>query len=154
MISYTVSNVKGFMNLLLRTSVFDDWAVREIRLNTLVRYTISGELNKAFLSEEEQRSGDYALWADLKETMFSLIKGRKQPTLMQFTLAYPKEMITDVSTETIESFLINIHYENQVLKVITATSTRTFTLERDAEQFWDGFVAGFLEKQGLEVEKD
>ena len=73
---------------------------------------------------------------------------------MQFTLAYPKEKITDVSTETIESFLINIHYENQVLKVITATSARTFSLERDAEQFWDGFVAGFLEKQGLEVEKD
>ena len=153
MISYKTNHVKQFMNLLLRLGAFDGWEVREIKLHTMVRYTISGEINPAFFQEGEEHP-PYILWQDMKDTMFDLIKGRKQPSLMQITLAFPKEQIMDVPTDNIESFLLNIHYENGALKLVAGTSVKTFSLDRSAEQFWDGYVAGFLEQQGIEVEAE
>lgn len=147
MVSYRIEDVRSFMNHLLRQSTFDAWEVREVKLHTMIRYQIMGDLNQAFFTEAEQADLDrsYCLWSDLKNTIFSLIKGTKQPTLMQITLAMPKGQITEVPTEAVESFLLNIHYEDNTLTLITAVSMKSFTLDRSAEQYWDKFIGQFLE---------
>lgn len=144
------------MNALLRQNVFDGFEVREIKLNTLVRYTISGEINQAFLSEEEKQEdkGDYILWQDLKETLFFLVKGRKLPTLFHLTFAFPKEKITEIPTDQVESFLINIHFEENRLQLISATSMKSFTMDRSMERYWDGFLPQWLRQNGINAESE
>ena len=159
MISLKVEDVRLFMNALLRQSVFDSFQVREIKLNTLARFTISGEVNKAFLSEEEKeaRPDTYLLWQDLKETCFYLIKGKKLPSLFQITLAFPRTAIpsdADTPLDQVESFLLNIHFEENILHLITATSMKTFTMDRSAERYWDGFAVQWLKDQGIETEQE
>ena len=147
MVSYQIEDVRSFMNHLLRQSTFDAWEVREVKLHTMIRYQINGDLNQAFFTEDERAEMDrsYCLWSDIKNTVFSLIKGTKQPTLLQITLAFPKEKITEVPTATVESFLLNIHFEDAQLSLITAVSQRSFTLDRSAEQYWDQYIGAFLE---------
>ena len=151
MVAYSIEDVRSFMNHLLRQSTFDTWEVREVKLHTMIRYQISGDLNQAFFTEEERAQLDrsYCLWSDIKNTVFDLIKGQKQPTLIQITLAMPKESITEVPTAAVESFLLNIHYEDAALSLITAVSMRSFTIDRSAEQYWDRFIGTFLEQHEI-----
>ncbi len=156
MIAYKVADVKSFMNQLLRASTFDSWEVREARLHTRIRFAISGEINLSFLSDEEKESltSDYILWSELKDTMFSLIKGRRQPSLLRITMAFPKDRITDVPTDAVESFLLNIHFENGNLGLITGVSMKSFSLDKTTEQHWDAFVAEYLRAGGIEVQAE
>lgn len=151
MVSYQIEDVRSFMNHLLRQSTFDGWEVREVKLHTMIRYQITGDLNQSFFTEEELQDMDrsYCLWEDLKNTIFSLIKGHKQPTLMQITLAFPKAQVTEVPTDAVESFLLNIHFEDNALTLITAVSMRSFTMDRSAEQYWDRYIGTFLEKNEI-----
>ena len=155
MISYSVEDVKLFMNHLLRSPLFDDWELREAKLNTLCRYTINGSINTAFLSDEEKESREhsYLLWEEIRTNMNHLIKGKRPPSLFHVVLAYPLSKIQDIQTDAIESLLLNIHFENGILTLITGTSLKTFSMDRSYEQFWDQFVPQFFSQNGILIQK-
>lgn len=151
MISYSVDDVKHFMNQLLRTPLFDEWELREVRLHTLCRYVINGAVNTAYLTDDEKsaREGSYLEWRELRPTLTNLIKGKKSPSLFQVTLAYPLIHIQDIQTEPLESLLLNIHFEGGHLQLITATSLKHFSLDRSYEQYWDSFLPRFCSEHGV-----
>lgn len=155
MISYAVDDVKLFMNHLLRSSLFDDWELREAKLHTLCRYTISGNVNTAFLSDEEKanREHSYLLWEELRSNMNLLIKGKRSPSLFHVVLAFPLNQLPDLQTDTLESLLLNIHFENGILTLITAASLKTFSMDRSFEQYWDSFVPQFFAQHGILLRK-
>ena len=102
--------------------------------------------------EKEQRECPYLLWEELRPHMNDLIKGKKSPTLFHVTLAYPLSKITDIQTDIVESLLLNIHFESGTLTLITATSLKTFSMDRSFEQYWDNYVPQFLAEKGLLVQ--
>ena len=155
MISYSVEDVKLFMNQLLRSPLFDDWELREAKLHTLCRYTINGSVNQAFLSDEEKESREhsYLLWEEMRPNMNHLIKGKRSPSLFHVVLAYPLSRIQEIQTDIVESLLLNIHFENGILTLITGTSLKTFSMDRSFEQYWDGFLPQFFAEHGILLTK-
>lgn len=154
--SYVVEDVKLFMNHLLRSPLFDEWELREAKLHTLCRYTITGNVNTAFLSDEEkeQREHSYLLWEELRPNMNQLIKGKRPPSLFHVVLAYPLKKIQDLQTDIVESLLLNIHFENGALTLITGTSLKTFSMDRSFEQYWDDFVPKFFLQNGIQLREN
>ena len=47
---------KEFMNLLLRSEIFDNFLLSEASVHTAVKYDIDGRLNESFFSKEELSS--------------------------------------------------------------------------------------------------
>ena len=51
--AFQLTEKKEFMNLLLRTGVFDNFLLSEASIHTAVKYEIDGKLNPSFYSSQE-----------------------------------------------------------------------------------------------------
>ena len=89
MLSLTIKDTKNFMSQLLIKEAFDGLFLSEAVIKTANSYTISGELNKDFFSEEEWNDlpeKSYSRWSSVKPFCFRLIKG---PFLYENGLSAP-----------------------------------------------------------------
>ena len=71
MLYLTVQNSKNFMSLLLKNSLFDDFEVRLINIQTFVTFDINCKIDKDFFDEENIPVRDFSLWSELKTIYFS-----------------------------------------------------------------------------------
>ena len=91
MIALELTDVKDFMNKLLRSEVFDHFLLQEAVITSGATYTINGQINKGFYSEDEitelQLEGHRFLpFSMLKTNCFDLIKGKR--LLLLFDLSF------------------------------------------------------------------
>lgn len=152
MIALSIPDVKPFMSTLLQNTLFDTWELRGCELNILTRYTISGVINRDYLNDEEakQRTEQtHLLWQDVRKKIFELIRGGRTPTSMKITLAFPKGQLTSFSSDSIESLLLNIHFDGGVLQLITGTSMKAFSLDKSAEHMWDEYIPSFCKQHSI-----
>ena len=153
---------KEFMNLLLRSEIFDNFLVSEASVHTIVKYDIDGHINKNFYTEQEMTHKkleglEYLPYGQLRPFCYSLIKGRHTPSYFKFILMLsPSNMKntlqasgTLLAPEDISAIFLNILYQNQQLMLTTGVSYQTFIPDKSFDKEWDKFAISFLKKNGI-----
>lgn len=165
MISLKISDIKLFMAKLLASSSFDQFILREMELQTFTVFSISGQFNEDFFTNEEleERKGDRCvLWSDVRSIAYSMIKGNKTPLALKIIFQLPRQLCEDLvhqfggklRMEDIGGLYINLRFEKKELHIITGTAIKTFTLDKTLEQEWDREVRSLLKDQGVAFEEE
>lgn len=157
MIALHVLDVKAFMGLLFTGTAFDSFYLVEGDIAMAINYHVDGKVNQDFYSEdelEELKIEEYQSWKDSKNIIVSMIKGKRLPGSMKLVLkALPKRSKDEPVVEgRIESYLLNIRFDNNELLLVTGVARSTFSMDRSGEDEWDNNVRGFLSKNGIASE--
>jgi hypothetical protein len=166
MIALELTDIKNFMNKLLRSDVFDHFLLQEAVISTGATFQINGQITKGFYSDEElqalQLSGCRFLpFSMLKNNCFDLIKGKKTPSAFRFVfLLSPSNMektITAVGCSykpsDITGMYINLKYQNQLLSLTTGIAYNIFSTDKTLENEWDKMVIKFLKQNEIAFEE-
>lgn len=153
--SVKVNDLSKFMSLLFSTEALDKLFISEAIIETFATYRIDGFSNKAYFDDTEQPE-EYSRWSALRPLMRELIKGKKLPVAIKLTLFLPEDLVSHYieGEYTDIRFLINVRYENGELHLISATSTKTFTLDRSFEHLWDVGFERMLSDLKVEFDQD
>lgn len=153
MIAGTVENKKEFMSILLKGTAFDKLLVRTVSLRTNIVYEMDCTLNKEWFTDTEQESviDKYASWAEIRPTVFGLIKGSKLPGYMKIVLSPSSEATLKIHSNAAALF-INIIFEDNKLNIITGSSEKSFSLDKAVEHSWDEYAARFFKHNGILIE--
>ncbi|WP_167957369.1 DUF5721 family protein [Anaerosporobacter faecicola] len=165
MVSLHVVDVKTFMNQLLIQNVFDNFLLSEMEITTFNQFKINGNLNLGWFDEDEKeelQERRYSTWAQIKPIAFSLMKGKKVPSVFKIVLllspANTKKIIEkalpNFDVAQIGSLYLNIRYENGSLHMITGTSMKIFTMDKSVEQEWDSNMKRFLKHYEVVFEEE
>lgn len=148
--SYTIEDVKTFMNELLVNERYDSFYMFETRLKVAMDYYVNGKINKDFFDSDDEREAldDYVSWKDIKNKIFELIKGIRLPISFKVILMFNRDNIErliemnniPVNPQDVSALFLNIYYENGELTVTTGTSLKVFTLDKTLEHLWDETV--------------
>ncbi|MDD3173912.1 MAG: DUF5721 family protein [Herbinix sp.] len=165
MISLNVTEVKPFMAKLLTNTTFDSFLLREMELATFTNFTITGLLNEAFFSKEELEEREdkhFILWCDVRQAVFSMIKGNKTPLSLKIVFQLPTLLCEELvqrsggrlKSEDVGGLYFNIRFEKGELHIITGTAIKTFTMDKTLEQEWDIEVKSVLKNNGIVFEEE
>lgn len=166
MIALELTDVKDFMNKLLRSEVFDHFHLQEAVISCGATYTINGQITKGFYSEDEitELALDgcrFLPFSMLKPKCFDLIKGKKTPSSLRFVfLLSPKNMEKMLSTvgstyklSDVTGMYINVKYQNQLLSLTTGIAYNIFSTDKTLENEWDKMVVKFLKQHEIAFEE-
>ena len=136
------TQVRGFMNRLLKDEIFDAFEVRSVEINALTRVGISGEL------EGDTRA--FAVWAQIKPLATTVIKNHQMPRHMKIILSAGNETASNIHANAAALFL-NIVYENGAIFISTGSSQKQFSMDKSLDEKWDEYVNLFFSKNGIPV---
>ena len=166
MIALELTDVKDFMNKLLRSEVFDHFLLQEAVITSGVTYTITGQITKGFYSEEEVaelhlEGCRFLPFSMLKTNCFDLIKGKKTPSSFRFVfLLSPENMEKTIravgssyTPSDVTGMYINLKYQNQLLVLTTGISYNIFSTDKTLENEWDKMVIRFLKQHEISYEE-
>lgn len=166
MIALELTDVKDFMNKLLRQEVFDHFLLQEATITSAATYSINGQITKGFYSEEELEELHlhgcrFLPYAMLRGNCFDLIKGKKTPSAFRFVLLLsPSNMEKTIQsidstykTTDVTGMYINIKYQNQLLSLTTGIAYNTFSTDKTLENEWDKLVLRFLAQHAISYEE-
>lgn len=150
MLVFSIENdeVKTFMQKLLKEDAFDKLEIRNICLETIVRYEILGNINKDYLQQDEQRY--FVKWKELKPYVVNLIKGNIKPKLFKIVFSLDDDTIQSLCDNANAMFL-NITYQNEKIIGTTGTSQKVFALDKKEEKIWEDIVLKFFKKNGINI---
>jgi len=149
---FKIKNVKKMMSELLINNGFDEFNLCSFRLLTMVEYDIDGRYNTKW----NEYMDTYIRWKDVKQTIYSLIKGNKTPSKLKAVMMASDDVIS--SEELCElkgedKLILNIKFENDELCVTTGISMASFSLDNKNGKLWDDKVERLLDELGLEYEE-
>lgn len=166
MLSLKLTDIKHFMNQLLRSDTFDHFLLQEAVITNGASFTIDGHIHTDFYSEEEVEehhlAGCSALpFSMLRGCCFDLIKGKKPPTSFQFIFLLSPQNLektllslqSSYSSHDINGMYINLRYQNQLLTMTTGISYAIFTQDKTLEHEWDRLAARFLQQHDIAYEE-
>ena len=160
MIALALPQVKECMAKLLLSETFDPFYFIEGEIVTFNTFTMDGYLKKDFFEQEEAPEREYALWKDMCEFCFSLIKGKRTPLSFKFVLGLSDSNIEklllqqglDFKPQDVQGLYINLKYDGQKLQCITGTAMNLFTMDKSLEQAWDMMVQKFFTQKEIKYE--
>lgn len=160
MIALSLTEVKECMSKLLLSDTFDSFLFIEGEIMTFGTFNIDGYLKKDFFEENEIPNREYALWKEVREYCFSLIKGKKTPLGFKFVLGLADNNIEkliqqqglDFEAEDVRGLYINLKYDGQKLQCVTGTAMHLFTMDKSLEQAWDIMVQKFFTQKEIAYE--
>lgn len=160
MIALSMTDVKECMSKLLLSETFDPFYFIEGEIVTFGTFSLDGYLQKDFYEEDTAPSREYALWMDVREYCFSLIKGKRTPLSFKFVLGLSESNIQklisqqglDFELEDVRGLYINLKYDGQKLQCVTGTAMTLFTLDKSLEQAWDTMVQKFFTQKEIKYE--
>ncbi len=164
MISLHIKDTKQFMSHLLIKGTWDNFLLSEATLMMANPFTISGEINRSFFTNEEYEAlsdKTYMLWSQIKPFCYSIIKGNKVPTAMKIIFVLPKNIETEILTnadstiaaDDIDRLFVNVRYNENGITLITGTCLHTFTLDKTLEHAFDHYIKNFLNQAELPFEE-
>lgn len=166
MIALKLTDIKSFMNTLLRSEVFDHFLLQEAVITGNATYTINGQITKDFYSEEELEelqlnNHRFLPFSMLRTNCFDLIKGKKTPSAFRFVfLLSPinqrKTLEAVGSSYTpldVSGMYINLKYQNQLLTLTTGIAYNIFSTDKTLENEWDKMVMKFLKQHEIAFEE-
>lgn len=160
MIALALPEVKECMAKLLLSETFDPFYFIEGEIVTFNTFTMDGYLKKDFFEQEEAPEREYALWKDVREFCFSLIKGKRTPLSFKFVLGLSDSNIEklllqqglDFKPQDVRGLYINLKYDGHKLQCITGTAMNLFTMDKSLEQAWDKMVQKFFTQKEIKYE--
>lgn len=163
MILLNISGVKECMAKLLLSETFDPFKFIEGEITSFATFRFDGYLKKDFFDSDELETignREHALWKDMREFCFSLIKGKKTPLGFKFVFGLSRSNIEKLLTQQnlnftssdVDGLYINLKYDGHRLQCVTGTSLRTFTLDKSLEQAWDMMVQKFFAQKEIMFE--
>ena len=160
MIALALTEVKECMAKLLLSETFDPFYFIEGEITTFATFTMDGYLKKDFFDAEETPARDYALWKDVREHCFSLIKGKRTPLSFKFVLGLSDSNIEklliqqglDFKPQDVRGLYINLKYDGTKLQCITGTAMNLFTMDKSLEQAWDKMVQKFFTQKEIKFD--
>ena len=166
MIVLKLTDIKSFMNKLLRSEVFDHFLLQEATITTGATININGQITKDFYTSEEieelqLENYRFLPFSMLRTNCFDLIKGKKTPSSFRFVfLLSPQNMaktITAVGSSytptDITGMYINLKFQNQLLSLTTGIAYNLFSTDKTLETEWDKMVMKFLKQQEIDFEE-
>ena len=160
MIALALTEVKECMAKLLLSEIFDPFYFIEGEITTFSKFSVDGYLNKDFYEKEDAPERDYALWKDVREYCFSLIKGKRTPLNFKFVLGLSDSNIEklllqqglDFKPSDVRGLYINLKYDGQKLQCTTGTAMNLFTMDKSLEQAWDKMIQKFFTQKEIAFE--
>ena len=180
MIALQILDIRKCMAAFLIDPLFDKYSLIEAQITTFCTFTIDGRLEKRFFADESdgREAGSvpdaasaggtaspiqaglrpsYIKWEQVKETCFSIIKGKQTPLFFKLVLFYPEELLSDfvrrtessVSPGQVSGLCLNLRYDRSGLVLTTGTSLTVFTPDRSVERAWDDAVKKLLDSRGI-----
>ncbi len=140
--------VKIFMQKLLKEDSFDKLEVRNISLETIVKYEILGNINKDYLQQDENRY--FVKWKELKPYIVSLIKGNIKPKFFKIVFSLDDETVNNLC-DNANALFLNIIYQNNVITGTTGTSQKAFSLDKKEDKIWEDIILKFFKKNGINI---
>ena len=148
------------MGKLLLSETFDPFYFIEGEIVTFNTFTMDGYLKKDFYNEENVPEREYALWKDIREFCFSIIKGKRTPLSFKFVLGLSDSNIEklllqqelDFKPQDVRGLYINLKYDGQNLQCITGTAMNLFTMDKSLEQAWDKMIQKFFTQKEIKYE--
>lgn len=147
------SEVKKFMNALLKEEVFDNFEVRNVELETFVHYEISCNIKNDSNVEQNVQKRFFCLWSELKPYMFQLIKGKKKPHYFKIILSLQEDDILKISDNAAAMFL-NVNFENDIIMCTTGTSQKKFTMDKIVDNIWEETVKQFFLDHNIKISEN
>lgn len=165
MISLNIPDVKPFMGKLLVNTTFDEFLLKEMELQTFTGFSVSGQYNKDFYTQEEleeRQDKPYVTWSDVRSIAYSMIKGSKTPLSLKIVFQLSDIRCEDlvklsggrIKTEEVGGLYLNVRFEKNELHIITGTAIKTFTLDKTLEREWDAQVKNMLHEQEIAFEEE
>ena len=166
MTEFQITDLKHFMEKLLKTDCFDDFLLREAVITVAHTFSIDGRIVKEFYSSEEAEDPallpyPLACWSALRPICFSLIKGKRTPVSLKFILYLKPEKANALIQESgslipanmIEAFVLTLRYRSGVMSCISALSLSDFLADKTAERLWAEAVRRFLLQKGISFQE-
>lgn len=158
MFSGNVEELKPFMAILLKGELFDDWEIKEARVETFFELSVNGRLKKDFFEEPENITREFARWGEVKEIFFLTVKGKRLPGMFFVVLAARKEwtekILRECGKEKEEAgavLYLNIRYAAGRCRLAGGVSHTGFTMDKTLEYAWDKALQDFLKRNGIAV---
>lgn len=143
--------VKKFMNKILREESFDKFEVRNIELETFIKYEIKCNINKEYLEENEERF--FAKWSELKPYIFQLVKGKKKPKYFKIVFSLSDNEMSTLFKDAAAMFL-NVNFENDKIVCTTGTAQKNFSLDKKINIVWEDYVEKFFKNADIDIKKE
>lgn len=160
MIALALTDVKECMGKLLLSETFDPFYFIEGEITTFNTFTLDGYLKKDFYDADDAPEREYALWKDVREFCFSIIKGKRTPLSFKFVLGLSDSNIEklllqqelDFKPQDVRGLYINLKYDGQKLQCVTGTAMNLFTMDKSLEQAWDKMIQKFFTQKEIKYE--
>ena len=166
MIILQITQLKNFMNTLLRLETFDRFPVSEESITTFTTFSIDGSLHTDFFDPDDaqllkEKGRTRLLWKDVKSFCYSVIKGKRTPLQFKFVFQLPQaaceKMIADhalpLEIENVFGCFLNFQYKDGKLLLTTGTSLKIFTMDKSLDRVFDEEVRQFLLKNEIAFEE-
>lgn len=166
MLALKLTDVKDFMNKLLRSETFDNFLLQEAVISSAANYVIDGRVNQEYFSVEELEDAqimDYPFlpFSMLRGNCFDLIKGKKTPASFRFVFLLSPEnqkktlesLHSSFTEKDIRGFFLNLKYQNLTLTLTTGVSYQIFSMDKSLENEWDKLAIRFLKQQNIAFEE-
>lgn len=162
MIAIELTDIKTFMNKLLKTDTFDNFLLQEAVISSGASYVIDGHINKGFYTEEDLEElgiSEYKIlpFSMLRNNCFDLIKGKKTPSSFRFVFTLSPSNLRNTLAASGSSFtenditgiFLNLKYQNQLLVLTTGVSYNIFSPDKSLEMYWDNAIQKFLKQHEI-----
>lgn len=160
MIALALTEVKECMSKLLLSETFDPFYFIEGEITTFNTFKMDGYLKKDFYEKDMVPERDYALWKEVREYCFSLIKGKRTPLNFKFILGLSDSNIEkllsqqglDFKPQDVRGLYINLKFDGSKLQCVTGTAMNLFTMDKSLEQAWDKMVQKFFTQKEIKYD--
>ena len=146
---FSIDEKTEYLKELFEKEKYDSFYLYEARVKTKLDYYVNGRLNREYFDTEEQADlPEYVEWKDIKQIVYSYIKGKRLPIGFKIILMFNRENISrllemnnlPVKTEDVSALFMNVVYEHEALSVTTGTSLKIFTMDKTLEHVWDDTI--------------
>lgn len=146
---FSIDEKTEYLKELFEKEKYDSFYLYEARVKTKLDYYVNGRLNREYFDTEEQADlPEYVEWKDIKQIVYSYIKGKRLPIGFKIILMFNRENISrllemnnlPVKTEDVSALFMNVVYEHEALSVTTGTSLKIFMMDKTLEHVWDDTV--------------
>lgn len=169
MIAIKINDIKSFMEKLLLRESFDGFLLEKAQILTSSEFTLSGRRNQNWYDSgqweqmEQEYPGDcrFMGWWEVKNIVFSYIRGKQPPDLMKLSLKAGRRQMEEwmEASGTLEicrklkpDLFLQFRYGQGQLQLITGTAFPQFQMDRTIERAWDEAVLSFLRREQIGYE--
>jgi len=139
--------VKTFMNKLLKDCTFDDFEVRNIKIQTFVKYDINCNLSNDCI-KENKKERFFCNWGEIKPYIFQIIKGKKKPLSIKIIFSMPEKKALEIHNNA-KALFLNLNFENDVITFTTGTSQINFNMDKKVDILWEEYIKEFFKKYNI-----